>query len=138
MKKPLLGEEVRTALMLVAVGLVGASVITGKSGLMLGALVIAAGAAALTFIERRQRLQVKDGRTRGCYWPTDEELQYGTKVRTTVDAGANDWTAEGRAKRRWGARGTVIDRSDAHGLCYGVRHKDGSVAWYEPTELEPR
>ena len=138
MKKPLLGEEVRTALMLVAVGLVGASVITGKSGLMLGALVIAAGAAALTFIERRQRPQVQDGPRPGCCWPADEPLQFGTKVRTTEDAGSNDWTAAGRAQRRWGEKGVVMDRSDSHGLCFCVRHQDGTKAWYEPDELEPR
>ena len=136
MKKLILGEGVRAALVLVAVGLAGAAAITSNSGLMLGALVIVVGAAALTSIERRQRPREPDGRTRGRYWPATDSFPYGTKVRTTADAGADDWAERVRPNRRWGVEGIVIDRMSGHGLCYHIRHRDGSKAWYEPAELE--
>jgi len=68
--------------------------------------------------------------------PTEESLQIGTQVLTTEDAGADDWAEEAKAKRKWGVTGTVVDRSDSHGLCYRVKHEDGSTAWYEPAELK--
>lgn len=68
--------------------------------------------------------------------PTEESLQLGTQVLTTEDAGADDWTEEALADRKWGVKGTIIDRSDSHGLCYCVKHEDGSTAWYEPAELK--
>lgn len=68
-----------------------------------------------------------------CFWPTGEPLQFGTKVRTTCDAGGEDWTDT--MARRWGVDGVVVDRSDAHGLCYCVRYTDGSEGWFDPAEL---
>ena len=136
MRKLLLGEGFHAVLIFVAVGLAGAAVVTGGSGLMLWALLAAIAAAVLTFIERRQRPREPDGRTRGRYWPATDSFPYGTKVRTTADAGADDWAAGVGAKRRWGVKGIVIDRAGGHGPCYLVRHKDGSEAWYEPAELE--
>lgn len=87
-------------------------------------------------IMRVGRLQ-PDGLERGAYWPEDDPFPYGTKVVTTKDAGGTDWSGLSRAHNRWGATGTVIDRSDAHGLCYRVSHGDGTTAWYDPQELEP-
>ena len=136
MRKLLLGEKFRAALMFLAVGLAGASVVTSRSGLMLWALVAAIAAAGLTFIERRKRPREPDGRTRGRYWPATDSFPYGTKVRTTADAGADDWAERVRPNRRWGVEGIVIDRMSGHGLCYHIRHRDGSKAWYEPAELE--
>lgn len=77
-----------------------------------------------------------DGLERGCYWPVDDSFQYGTRVQTTVDACGHDWTHEAQLERKWGVEGTVIDRSDSHGLCYHVRHADGSDGWYDPAELQ--
>lgn len=37
--------------------------------------------------------------------------------------------------RKWGIKGIIIDRHDAHGLCYDVRHEDGSIGTYCPDEL---
>src|SRR3990172_8985073 len=68
-------------------------------------------------------------------WPKTSRLQYATVVLTTKDAGSIDWVRP-RRNVRWGTVGTIIDRSDAHGLCYLVKHTDSSEAWYEPDELE--
>ena len=76
-----------------------------------------------------------DGKKRGCYWPSDDGFPYGTRVSTTEDHGDESWLPEARLKCRWGEEGIVVDRSDAHGLCYRVRHNDGSDAWYNPDEI---
>lgn len=60
----------------------------------------------------------------------------GARVRTTTDAGSDDWSDLTRSTCKWGVSGKIIDYSNSHGLCYKVRHQDGSVAWYEPGELE--
>lgn len=59
----------------------------------------------------------------------------GKKVVTVGKLTATDYTEEGQALRRTEAAGVIIDYSNSHGLCYGVRHKDGVVAWYDPDEL---
>jgi hypothetical protein len=62
----------------------------------------------------------------------------GTVVRTTQPDMSlrGEWTDEGWAKRKWGVRGNVVTHHDSHGLCYDVRHEDGSVGCYNPSELE--
>ncbi len=61
----------------------------------------------------------------------------GTLVRTTQEdeANADSWTEEGKKRRKWGVEGEVIAHHDSHGLCYEVKHKDGTVGCYDPTEL---
>lgn len=94
-------------------------------------LLVAWAVVTLSFIRARRRFNPPRWR------PVDRILPLGTVVRTTEDAGADDWNPLVLENRRWGAVGTVIYRSDAHGLCYHVRHADGgSEAWYEPAELE--
>jgi hypothetical protein len=56
-------------------------------------------------------------------------------VTSKANPEVDDWTEETLAQRRWGVVGKVITHSDAHGLCYKVRHQDGSVAWYDSAEL---
>jgi hypothetical protein len=68
------------------------------------------------------------------YWPYADRFQPYAEVVTMADNGAEDWDRPRSA--RWGVQGTVIDRSDAHGLCYCVRHRDDSMGWYAPNELE--
>lgn len=58
-------------------------------------------------------------------WPP---IPHGTPVRTTKDAGSNDWASEAVTKRRWGVQGVVLNHHDSHGLCYDVRHEDGTIA----------
>jgi len=59
-----------------------------------------------------------------------------TRVRTLrEDTTVTDWSTPSRACVQWGAEGSIIDRSDAHGVCYGVRHDDGTAAWYALSEL---
>lgn len=62
----------------------------------------------------------------------------GTQVRTTkADLSARDeWTDEGWNKRQWDVDGIVGRHHTGHGLCYEVTHSDGTVAHYNPTEIE--
>ena len=59
----------------------------------------------------------------------------GTLVKTTQE-NSDDWTKEALKTRRWGVRGAVIAHHDSHGLCYDVRHEDGTRGSYDPSELE--
>ncbi len=54
----------------------------------------------------------------------------------TLEPKAEDYTAEGEKRRRWGVGGVIIAHHDSHGLCYDVKHDDdGSVGTYDPDEL---
>ena len=67
---------------------------------------------------------------------SETEFPVGAKVLTVEPAKqANDWSGCARQVRRWGIRGVVQSRHDAHGLSYRVSHGDGTEAWYEPHEL---
>jgi hypothetical protein len=67
-------------------------------------------------------------------WPP---LDPGTRVRTTkASTPDGDWMPEVRAARRWGVPGTIMRHHDSHGLCYDVRHDDGTEGSYEPSEFE--
>ncbi len=60
-----------------------------------------------------------------------------TPVRTTQETpDVSDWTEEARASRQWGVKGEVVTHHDSHGLSYEVRHPDGTIGHYDPTELE--
>ncbi len=61
-------------------------------------------------------------------------LRVGQLVRTTQDARSNGWSSP--RYPRWGVLGTTMKRSDAHGLCWLVRHTDGFEEWYDDEELE--
>ena len=54
----------------------------------------------------------------------------------TLEPKADNYTAEGKKKRKWGVTGIIIAHHNSHGLCYDVRHDDGSVGTYDPDELE--
>ena len=62
-------------------------------------------------------------------------LPYGTAVMTTERDDSDDWQDNNRPDCRWRTRGRIIKHSDSHGLCYEVKHADGSSAWYNPGEL---
>jgi hypothetical protein len=67
-------------------------------------------------------------------WPP---LDPGTRVRTTSKKTADsEWTEEALVARKWGVAGTIIWHHDSHGLCYDVRHADGTEGCYEPTEFD--
>ncbi len=61
-----------------------------------------------------------------------------TPIRTTQPNMAlrKEWTDRAWEKRKWGVQGKIINRHDSHGLCYSVRHEDGSEAYYDPSEFE--
>lgn len=53
-------------------------------------------------------------------------IKYGTRVVTTeANPEIDDWNEEVLHDRQWGV----------HGLCYEVRHEDGTVGHYDPSEL---
>lgn len=68
-------------------------------------------------------------------WPP---LDPGTKVKTSQPNYSlrGKWTNEAWDQRRWGMLGVIMTHSDSHGLCYEIRHEDGSVAWYDPSEMD--
>lgn len=61
-------------------------------------------------------------------------LSDGTRVCTTAEE-VTDWTPEAQASRKWGVEGEILTHHDSHGLCYEVRHQDGSVGHYDYREL---
>lgn len=68
-------------------------------------------------------------------WPP---IDPGTEVKTTQPnlEMRGEWTDEGWASKKWGVQGTILTHHDSHGLCYDVRHEDGTVGCYDPSELE--
>lgn len=60
-----------------------------------------------------------------------EVIQVVTKQLITFD-----WTKEALVNRKSGMNGIIIGYSNAHGLCYLIKHEDGICAWYDPKELE--
>lgn len=69
------------------------------------------------------------------FWET-EELPFGVLVRTLEPKNDDNYTDEAKAKRRWGVIGEIVDSHDSHGLCYDVRHADGTIGHYDPDEFE--
>lgn len=67
------------------------------------------------------------------YPPISDGTLVKTKSSNTPDS---EWTSEARANRKWGVHGRVLTHHDSHGLCYEVRHSDGTVGAYDPSELE--
>lgn len=59
----------------------------------------------------------------------------GTRVRTMKSDGSRDWAARARENVQWRTVGTIVQKSDSHGLCYEVQHDDGTCAWYNHGEL---
>lgn len=62
---------------------------------------------------------------------------YGQPVRVADSLERRDFNEAAQRERRPGASGIVLKHSDSHGLCFEVRHHDGSTAWYDPDELFP-
>lgn len=61
---------------------------------------------------------------------------YGQEVRTADHLDKRDFVEEALRSRRPGATGTVVAHHDGHGLCFDVRHPDGTIGCYDPDELE--
>jgi hypothetical protein len=47
-----------------------------------------------------------------------------------------EWTEEGWKSKKWKVVGVVISEHDSHGLYYEVRHSDGTIGCYDPSELQ--
>ena len=76
---------------------------------------------------------------KGKYRMTIAVLENGTKVKTVLQKEENtakNWVPEALTSRKWDTLGVVVKTNDEHGLCYGVRHDDGSAGWYDRNELE--
>lgn len=65
-------------------------------------------------------------------------IPVGTKVTTVqVSNPSPNWTAEARARRRFGVHGVVVAIHQSYGLWYSVKHMDDkSIGQYDPHELE--
>ena len=89
----------------------------------------------------RERFVDQDPQTDQYRWVQTgipERLPIGTLVVTIAVADpSSDWAPEALAGRRFGVLGNIVKHSDAHGLCYEVRHQDdfGTFGWYEDREL---
>jgi len=65
------------------------------------------------------------------------KLSVGTKVKTLQPQTPDrEWTSQSLGQRKWGIDGVVIACHDSHGLCYDVRHADGTCGHYASAELE--
>ncbi len=61
----------------------------------------------------------------------------GTFVRTTKEnKSIKDWSHAAKISRQWGVLGEVMTHHDSHGLSYEIRHPDGTIGHYDPTEFE--
>lgn len=69
-----------------------------------------------------------------------QSAMLGVSVRTTIDAGAEDWSKEAKVIRRWGVTGIIVEYHNSHGLIFGVSHNGfaDEIGYYEPRELERR
>ena len=67
-------------------------------------------------------------------WPP---IDPGTAVKTIQPNWdkREEWTDDGWTKRKWGVQGVILTHHDSHGLCYDVRHSDGTVGCYDPSEF---
>ena len=67
-------------------------------------------------------------------WPP---IDPGTPVVTTQPNVKlkKEWTAAGWEEKKWGVHGIIQGHHDSHGLCYDIRHEDGSSATYDPSEF---
>ena len=78
------------------------------------------------------------------YTPTTDDsvkkyppIAPGTQVKTTEkQLPDTEWSKEVQANRKWGVKGVVLRHYDSHGLCYDVRHEDGTEGCYDPSEFE--
>jgi hypothetical protein len=67
-----------------------------------------------------------------------DKLEIGEVVETIKPLKeSSDWDPKATRARRWNVTGTIVDVSNAHGVCYQVLHKDpDGLAWYERRELQ--
>lgn len=81
--------------------------------------------------------QKMSDQARGDWLKEKHFLASGTSVKTTQEnLAVSDWTQEARMSRQWGVQGIIVTHHDAHGLSYEVRHPDGSIGHYDPSEIE--
>jgi hypothetical protein len=62
----------------------------------------------------------------------------GAKVETTEpnESLRKEWLPGVWEQRQWGIVGTIVSDSNAHGVSYEVQHADGSIGFYDPSELK--
>lgn len=67
----------------------------------------------------------------------EQASRVGRRVRTNdLSKPSNSWTAEALVDRRVFSEGEIVEHHNSHGECYGVRHSDGALRFYDPHELE--
>lgn len=66
----------------------------------------------------------------------NQRIPNNTQVHTVhPEHPSTDWAPGVLRRRQWDVDGVVTRHSDSHGLCYEVRHPDGTLGWYEAREL---
>lgn len=68
--------------------------------------------------------------------PPPAERCRSQRVRTAAVLTERNFTEPALAGRRPNTTGTTCGYQTEFGLCYHVRHDDGSYGWYDPDELE--
>ncbi len=70
--------------------------------------------------------------------PTSEPLASGTGVQTAPepDPASTNWKAGEREKCQWGVEARIVFCHPQSGA-YRVRHSDGVIACYDPSEVTP-
>lgn len=71
-------------------------------------------------------------------WPTEQPLLWYERVQTTTlnEALASTWSPIALASKKWDRKGRVVGGYDIDGLVYVVRHGDGSIGYYDPSEIK--
>ena len=66
-------------------------------------------------------------------WPP---LDMGTRIKISkpIPNKRKEFTSKAILHRKWGVTGTII-MHDSHGLCYDVKHDDGTTGSYDPKEF---
>lgn len=70
----------------------------------------------------------------GPWWSAP--ILHGARVKTDVlPECSKNYVSTANARRKSHVKGTVVDYSNSHGICYTVIHDDGTWAVYDPEEL---
>lgn len=69
------------------------------------------------------------------FWEVDE-LPEGIRVKTLGPKNDDQYTENALKSRKWGVAGEIVDVHNSHGLCYDVKHDNGTIGTYDPDEFE--
>lgn len=64
------------------------------------------------------------------------DIPINTKVLTKNLNNSNNWSTEALATRKENSPGIINAIQRGKGICYEVKHDDGTISWYDPEELQ--